>query len=263
MQTAIQKGLKEIGRGLTKNSPTILTGLAVGGLVTTTILAVRATPKALRILEEEREKRESFCDGRIGPCDKKTAVLLTWKCYLPAVIMGGISIGCIIGANSINLRRNAALASIYSISETALREYQAKVVEIIGDKKEKAVRDEIAKDRVAKNPVANNEIILTTYGETLCYDSWSGRYFKSDIEKIRQTCNDANAKLLCGMDDYISLNDLYYELGLSSVKMGEETGWSLDATGMLEFDYSSVLATDGTPCLVLEFKVSPKYEYDC
>ena len=86
---------------------------------------------------------------------------LTWRYYVPTAIMGGLTIACIIGANSINLRRNAALAGAYSLTEAALKEYQAKVIETIGDKKEQAIRDDIAKDRVKEHPLGEREVIIT------------------------------------------------------------------------------------------------------
>jgi hypothetical protein len=168
---------KRLGKLITKNSPTILTGLSVAGLVSTVIMAVKATPKAMRILDEARiqngmvelaEDNNSITINTGIPV--KDAIRLTWKCYIPTAIMGGLTIGCIIGSNSINLRRNAALAGLYSLTETALKEYKAKVIETIGEKKERDIRDEVAKERIHKNPVSDNEVVITGYGETLCYD---------------------------------------------------------------------------------------------
>jgi uncharacterized membrane protein len=44
--------VKKFGGALSKNSPTILTGLGVIGLFSTVYAAVDATPKALAILED-------------------------------------------------------------------------------------------------------------------------------------------------------------------------------------------------------------------
>ncbi len=54
----------------------------------------------------------------------------TWQLYLPAVIIGGLTIAYVIGANFNNLRYNAALASVYSLTELALKENQTKVIKI-------------------------------------------------------------------------------------------------------------------------------------
>ena len=251
---SLQVLTKKAGQVLAKESPSILTGVGAVGVITTAMMAVRATPKALQLLECERYARAK-ADQDVY-LSKKDIFLLTWKCYVPTIIMGGLTIGCIVGANSINLRRNAALASIYGITETALKEYQAKVVETFGDVKAKKVKDDIAKDRIEKAPVSDKEVILTGKGETLCFEPFSSRYFKSDIEKIRKGQNELNRDLL--NDDFISLNDVYYALGLPETKLGADMGWTI-SDGLIEFDFSSQLTPDGTPCLVLDYKVEPRY----
>lgn len=242
--------IKQVGKNLggliSKNSPTILTSLAVGGLVTTAILAVKATPKALLLIEEEK----AFT--------KKEVIKVTWKLYLPAAGVGMATIACIIGANSINLRRNAAISAVYALSETAFKEYREKVTETLGKNKEQKVRDDIAKDRLERNPVTTNEVIFTGKGEVLCYDSISGRYFKSDIEHIRKVENELNRVMRSDM--FVSLNDLYYELGLANTKLGDEIGWDIDH-GYIEFIFSSQLTPEGQPCLLLDYEIVPKFTY--
>lgn len=259
---------KNLGVVISKNSPTILTGTAVAGLITTAIFAVKATPKALRILEDEGEQRWENSnydeDGSrphmhyrcyIKPIEQ---FQLTWKCYIPTAAIATASIVCIIGANSINLRRNAALASVYTITETAFKEYQSKVAETIGKNKELKVRDELASDHIKANPPEPSEVIFTGKGEVLCFDSLSGRYFKHDIENIRRIENRLNKMLI--NEDHISLNDLYFELGLAGTKMGDDLGWHIE-TGMLEFRYSSQLTEDEIPCLVLDYSITPTFYY--
>ena len=253
---AIKESAKLVGRTLQKNSPTILTGLAVAGVVTTVVMAVKATPKALEILDQERVMREDYSERWLVPVEKitkKDVVKLTWKCYLPSFLMGGATIAAIIAANSINLRRNAALSGLYGLAQASLEEYQRKVVETIGENKNNKIKDEIAGDRIKKNPPKNNEIIITGKGNTLCYDSLSGRYFKGDIEEIRKTENYINKCLLTDM--WVSLNTVYSELGLTPIKMGEDSGWSVDRP--LEFRFTSKLTEDDQPCLVLDYMVDP------
>lgn len=236
---------------LTKHSPEILVGVGVAGLLTTTVLAVKATPKALMLIEDA-----AYDKGEDLTATEK--VKAAWKPYIPAVVTAVASTACIIGASSVNAKRNAALATAYTLSETALKEYKSKVVETIGEKKEQAVRDAIAKDRVEKDPVRNHEVIITEKGNTLCYDSHSGRYFKSDIEKIRKAENELNRRMLDEM--YISLNELYYELGLKSTNMGDELGWNISG-GLIEIMFSSQLSEDGEPCVVLDYRVAPRFDF--
>jgi predicted metal-dependent phosphotriesterase family hydrolase len=165
---------------------------------------------------------------------------------------------CIIGASSVNTRRNAALATAYSLSESAFKEYREKVVENIGDKKEQTIKDAIAKEKIEKNPVQNTEVILTGKGETLCYDVVSGRYFKSDIDRLKKAENKLNRQMRDEM--YISLNDFYYEIGLDNIKVGDNLGWNID-DGYIDLRFSSQLATDGTPCLVIDYGYGPRYDF--
>ena len=258
---SLQMLTKKAGQVMVKNSPSILTGVGAVGVVTTAMMAVRATPRAMLILTDERLTREEtnkVAWGKEAHLTKMEIIKLTWKCYVPTIIMGGLTIGCIISANHINLRRNAALASVYGLTEAALKEYQSKVVETFGETKAQQVKDAIAKDRVENNPVKNSEVILTGNGETLCYDPFSSRYFRSDIEKVRKVQNELNRDLL--NHDFVSLNDVYYALGLPETKLGADMGWVID-DGLIEFDFSSQLTPDGTPCLVLNFKDEPVYTH--
>ena len=201
---------QSIKTSIYKHSPEILTGVGIAGMVTTTILAVKATPKALILINEKKEEKN------VDKLDILDTVKATWTCYIPSVITGGLSVICIIGANSVNLRRNAALAAAYSLSESTLKDYQEKVIEAVGDKKEKTIRESAAKEKLNRNPLGNSEVIMTGTGETLCYDVVSGRYFKSDIEKIRRVENELNREMRDEM--YVSLNEFYSEIGLAQVR---------------------------------------------
>ena len=252
MKKEIAKSLLSLKTAIKKHSPEILTGIGIAGMLTTTVMAVRATPKALILIEERKEE--------IGAekLEAMDMVKTTWACYIPAAITGTLSVACLIGASSVNARRNAALATAYTLSESALKDYQGKVIDMFGEKKNEAVKDAVAKDKVEKNPVVTREVIITEKGNTLCYDAISGRYFKSDIEKIKKAECELNRQMLDDM--YVSLNDFYYEIGLDSVKLGDELGWNVDS-GYIDLSFSSQLARDGTPCLVIDYSVAPRYDY--
>lgn len=247
----VSKFLTNVKGSLSKHSPEILVGIGITGMVTTTVLAVKATPKALKLIEET--KKEEHKD-KLTPIE---TVKATWKCYIPTVVTGVSSATCLICANRIHLRRSAALAAAYKISETALTEYREKVIETIGEKKEDAVREKVNKKRMEENPVSKNEVVVTKKGDTLCYDALSGRYFKSDIDKIKKAVNELNRKMLSW--NYISLNDFYDELGLKHIELGDDLGWNVDR--MIDVDFGSQIADDETPCIVLEYLVAPKYGY--
>ena len=268
-KTNLSKIVKDVRMTITKHSPEILTGLGIAGMTTTVILAVRATPKALILIEEEKRKQnheflETAMNSRVETCERieklapTEVIKVAWKCYVPAVVTGAVSIACLIGASSVNGRRNAALATAYALSETALKDYQEKVVEVIGEKKEQAVRDEVAKTKIERDPISKNEIVITDKGNTLCYDVISGRYFKGDIDKLKKAANELSRQMLDEM--YVSLNDFYFEIGLNSIKIGDDLGWNID-NGCIDLSFSAQLAEDGTPCLVVDYHVAPRYDY--
>lgn len=246
--------LKDTEKYIKKHSPEILTGIGITGMITTTVLAVNATPKAMMLIEERK------LDLNTDDLSKSEVIKTAWKCYIPAFVTGTMSVACIIGASSLNVRRNAALAAAYALSDSTFKEYREKVVDHIGEKKETEVRDAIAKDRIDNNPVENNQIIITNNGDTLCYEPFSGRYFKSDIEKIKRAVNEINRRMLD--DTYVSLNDFYYELELDETKLGNQLGWRVDTCGLIDARFSSQLTNDGTPCLIMDFVDAPIYDFD-
>ena len=244
---------KDIRKFASKRSPEILTGIGIAGMITTTILAVRATPKALELIEEQKEEES------VDELSSFEVVKVAWKPYIPAMVTCIASTACLIGASSVNTKRNAALATAYKLSETALSEYRDKVVETIGEKKERIVRDKVAEERVKKNPVSKNEVIVTGNGKTLCVDPISGRYFMCSIEPIKKAENTLNKQRLHDISGYVSLNEFYDELGLDHTSVGNDLGWNTNQ--LIDIDFSSQLNDNGEPSVVLDYLVAPKCDY--
>lgn len=274
---SIMTALSGMKEAMKKHSPEILTGIGIAGMISTVVMAVKATPKALALIEDETHTRlkngSQDEEGNISGLQKNTntkskvfgeyrlpakdIVKTAWACYIPTAVMGTLSILCLAGASSANVRRRTALAAAYTLSESTLKGYQEKVVEAIGEKKEQEVRDSVAKDIVEKNPVSSREVIITEKGNTLCLDAVSGRYFKSDIDKLKKAENELNRRMRD--ETYISLNDFYYEIGLDEISIGDNLGWDIDS-GYIDLEFSSQLNEDGTPCLVVSYRVAPKYQ---
>lgn len=247
---------KQVKKETIKHSPEILLGLGITGMLSSTILAVKATPKFYELIKDENHIREKSGEPELT---KKEIVKMAWKPYLPAAVSFSVSAACLIGANSVNAKRNAMLATAYKISERALIEYKDKVIEVVGEEKEKEIRDKVSKDKVAKDVVEHKEVIITTKGDTLCYDSISGRYFKSDVDKIKKAENIINHSLICY--DYCSLNDFYDEIGLDATEMGSAIGWNV-GNGLIEIYFTSQITSDGQPCIVVNFDIAPTYNFD-
>lgn len=253
--TKLSMHAKRAGKFLKRKSPVILTGIGIAGMVTSTVMAVKATPKALALMDIQRERE---AEGLEEPMTKVDVVKLTWKCYIPSVAIGAVSIACLVSANTVNGKQKAALATAYALSETTLHTYKDKMVELIGEEKAKEVQTAVAQKTVERAPLKDKEVIITSKGEYLCLEPTSGRYFKSDIESIKRDVNALNRQMQTSF--YITLNDLYSELGLKPVEdcIGEAMGWHID-NGLIDISFSACVAEDGSPCLVLEYLSSPIY----
>lgn len=244
---------KDVKMAMSKHSPEILTGLGIAGMIATTIIAVRATPKALELIEDKKEELELQSGDKLHPID---AVKATWKCYVPATITGVTSVACLVSASSANARRNAALATAYNLSATALSEYKEKVLETVGEKKEQVIRNKVAEEQINKEPANQSAIIVSGNGNTRCFDTITKQRFISDIEAIKRVVNELNRRMVNG-EDYISLNDFYSEIGMDPVSIGDDLGWNV-TRGLIEVTFSAQLDTDGVPCIVLDYAVAPK-----
>lgn len=233
-----------------KHAPEILTGVGIAGVFTSFGMVVYSTPKALKKVEEAKvEKEEEFT--------RLDVVKAAWTCYIPAGITCLAAVTCIISASAVNAKRNAALATAYTLSETALKEYQSKVTEKIGEKKEREIRDEIVADKVKKKKPDKTRRIQAGKGNTLCFDTYTGREFYSSMEELKQGEIEANFQLI--HENWISLNDYYYAIGLDGVKGGRDVGWEMTSTNQgIEVQYSSILNSIGEPCLAIDFKIMPK-----
>ena len=251
--------LRNVKISTAKHSPEILIGFGIAGFVTTTVLAVKATPKAMKLIAEAED--EKFDNGRGAALTTTEIIKTAWKPYAPAAITCVISIACVIGANSVNARRNAALATAYQLSTAALSEYKNKVVETIGEKKEQLVREKISSDRVTQNPVSKNAVYITDKGESLFLEPISKRYFKSDIELIRGIVNTLNETLYNDPFGAVSLSDFYDELGLERTDISSDIGWNIEK-GSIKVEFHPVMSDDGKPCLALYYVTAPKWGYE-
>lgn len=251
MRKKMPKFIYKVKRGLGKRSPAILTATGIISMGTAAVLAAKETPKAIRLIEE----REQEIDDELTPKEK---VETTWKCYVPALTTGIFGAACLIGAHSVHARRNAAIATAYKLSETALAEYKEAVTEEIGEEKESLIRKKVIQKKLDETPVGPNNIIITGRGNQPCYDGMSGRVFDSDLNTIEKAINAVNRRMTYEM--YVSLSDFYDELGLDHTDISDDVGWNLD-DGLLEVSFDSMILADGRPCITLEYHVAPKYDF--
>ncbi len=241
--------------GFVKHSPSILVGVGIAGSVGAVILGVKATPKALKLIEERKEKEKK------KKLTVSETIQTTWKCYIPTIATEAVSVACIIGSRKIDAKRYAALAGLYSLTESQLSTYKEKVKEVVGEKKAEAINDAVAEETVKQHPAVPQRIISTGLGNTLCYDPKSDRYFYSDVEYIRKAINTLNHRMTAGMEMYVSLNDFYEEIGIPKTDyVGDILGWNA-CKGLISLTRSYGPGYNDQPCLIVDFAIEPTYDY--
>jgi hypothetical protein len=273
---AFSEFARRAGKLITDNSPAIMTAIGVTGTLTAVYLTGTATFKAALILEQERKKvfterleeevehqdnsHQIFLFDNNNYITPKRQVELTWQLYIPAATTLALTIAAIILANRVSTRRAAALAAAYSIAERGFEEFKTKAVERLGEARMQEVQDEVAKDRVRRNPVMDREVIITGQGNVLFYESFTGRYFENNVQSIDRAVNELNAQIIS--DNYASLTDFYYKIGLAKTSMSDEVGWQ--APTLLKVSYSTTMTDEDNarPCMVIDFQAGPIRDYD-
>ena len=256
----LSKLTSEVKTTFTKNKPAIFTGIGIASAFGMTILAVKSTPKALRLMEEERvmiASKDEECEPEDVDLTPKEVFLATWKCYIPAAVLGIISVSFLIEAQNAERKRSAAAIAAYKLYESTLSEYKSKVARVISDKKEQSLMETIVDDKIQENPPVAVDVISTGQGTTLCYENICGRYFRHDISKIKTAINEANTIFL--NEGYISLNRIYEEIGLP--RCGLDMGWRYEGT-LLPIVERSSLAENDEPCYVIYFSELPVFNYE-
>ena len=164
-----------------RNSSTILTVLGGAGLVATTVMAVKETPKAMELIKQSEEEKG----------DKLTrleVVQAAGKVYIPTIIVGASTLACIFGANALNKRKQAALMSAYALLDSSYKEYKNKVDELYGKEAGQEVQASIARDKY-------DDFIEIEDDKELFYDAFSGRYFNSTTYDVLRAEYNLNRKL--------------------------------------------------------------------
>ena len=256
---AIQKLLHKSGLCIRKYSPVALSCVASVGVVVTAIAAAKATPRAVALVYANSRKNH---DGDPYAYTKKEAFIAAWKCYIPAVAFGASTIVCIMGANALNRRQQAALTSAYALVQNSYKEYKDKLKELYGEEAHNAIMDSIIKEKCKEVSISANG---GWYGSSLdfgdgmepeitrtFYDSFSQRYFESTIEKVIQAEYHLNRNFMFA--GVIPLNDFYEFLGLEKTELGDAVGWS-SCNGdiyWIDFNHHRLTLDDGMEIYVID-----------
>ena len=146
---------------------------------------------------------------------------------------------------------------MYRLSEQTLADYREKVVEKVGEKVEMDIHDQVAQKKVLDKPVESSEVIITNNSEVLFLEPITGRYFQSDMETVRRAVNTVNSTL--HQDLFATLDDFFYEIDLPPTRISSELGWNADK--LMDIHFSTTLAEDNRPCIVLEYVNMPYQDH--
>ena len=215
---------------LKAHSPTILTVIGSTGVVITAVLAVKGTPKALKLIEEAKiTKGDELTVGE--------TVQVAWKPYIPAAISCVSTILCIVGANYLNIQKQKRYGE--------------------------EVDEKFSHDLVRKQL----EEMEGIYTETLFFEFNSMRFFEANIHKVLQA--ECKAKIQFAQYEHLTLNDYYSYLGIDPSPYGEAMGWSKyqmqteEHVDDWEFTYERVIMSNGIVCYNIITNVSPTMDHFC
>lgn len=227
----------------------ISTGAVIIGMISAVVLAVKAGKETAEDIEELKEELET------EELSVKEVIKVSWKHFIPVVLILGLSIGCLVVTTNKMMKRYAALSTAYALTENYMKDYMAATSETVGAKKEQNIRDKAIEKQVARHPVAERGIVETGHGDTLFYDAITTRYFRSSMENVKKA-----EKHLAGIyqaEDMLRFSEYTYALGIgANCEFGDSLGWKksgrLDLTDEFAFLYSSGLAPDtGEPYVAI------------
>lgn len=236
-----------------------------GGMIITAKSTLDAKNSLDRCREEMRASGKEYT--------KKDIHIAEFKAVAPHVVLPIISAGlgtaCAIGAHKSYSYKIAGLTAAYEMLKDSNLTLIDKVKEEIGEKKFKEIEHDIAQDIVNNNPppkelcddayekhIQSSREVIMTDGMTLFYESYGGRYFRSNQDAVRKAEKAISDRLK--IEDFIKLNELYYEYGISETEHGDEVGFSVSEG--LEIYFNSCIAPDGTPCIVINYYNNPAPE---
>lgn len=240
-----------------KALPTVLSIIGAAGTVATAVTAVKATPKAVRILEERRVQK-----GEDLTVKEKTKAV--WKCYLPAAGICVGTVACILGANALNRKAQASLASAYALVSNAYGKYKDKVVELYGKEAHEKIISAIAAEKSNAMPITAGSFVKNSCldfdekeEEMLFYDEFSGRYFTSTMSKVLQAEYHLNRNYV--LAGGVELNQFYDFLGISRVDGGDSVGWNCFDGDIqwIDFNHGKTTTDDGLEVHTIEMIFEP------
>lgn len=232
-----------------KNSPGVLLGAGIVGMVGSTALACRATLKMSTLMEETKERRDmvqTFQHEEYDEKDRQRDIALLYfqtgvkvaRLYAPAVIVGGLSIAALTRSHGIMTQRNAALAAAYTAIEKGFNEYRARVVEKYGENQDRDFRYGVQQVEIQDPKDHRKKKIVNRVapGDPSIYakffDQTSSRWSKvAEWNMIFLKAQQNWANDLLRSRGHVFLNEVYDMLGIERTQAGAVVGWILKRDG--------------------------------
>lgn len=253
------KTFHRVGFQIKKHSPEILLVTGITGVVTSAVMACKATTKVDAIVEESKKSIDmihegmeagNICDVEYTEEDGKKDLAIVYiqtgvkfaKLYGPSVLLGLTSIGCILASNNIIHKRNAALSAAYTAIDTSFKGYRSRVIERFGESMDRELRYNIKTQEVKETVVDEETGTKKTVKSTVSvvdpntysdyarfFDEYCAGWTKDaeyNLMFLRQQQNYANE--LLKSRGHLFLNEVYDMLGIDRTKAGNIVGWVYD-----------------------------------
>ena len=252
MKQELIKWANRITGEVAKHSPTILTVVAVGGIGATAYFTAKATLQAKEKLEEMKEEE-------LTTKEKAKKIL---PIYIPAFTAFLATSACVVGAHTIDTKRQMALVSAYSLSTEALKDVEEKFKETYGEKKLDKLHSEINKDKAVRIHEMNKDhVIETGRGNQLFIDGFSGQIYKSSMDHVNRVYNNINETLNNG--ESVTVNEINDRLGIRPVQMGDYWIFDVNRTGIIDLDKDPEWTdeTQTETCTYINYRNKPVLSY--
>lgn len=238
---------------LKRHSTLILSMVASGGVVVTTVLAVKATPKAMQLLEEAKLK-----EGR--ELTKLEKIKYGYKPFIFCGISGISTITCMLSTGYLSEKTQASIMSAYALLDNSFKEYRENIKKISSEDTDFLARQEIV--RALYDP---NEISIENDEECLFFDYQSMRFFTSSMQHVMQAEN----KFLESFHTkgYGCMNEWYDYLGIPHVTYGYQLGWAdienCEPYNVKEvsFEYQKIIVGGDIECWVITATMPATFDY--
>ena len=240
-----------------KHSPRMLFVGGIAGVITSAVLACRATLKLDETLEDiqnklkdVRELKDSESNYPIQEYKKDlTAMYLHGslrivKLYAPSVVLGSVSIGALTGSHITLNRRNASLTAAYAALAKSYEEYQARVKEELGDEKADDILQGVKLVENPDKPKSKALVAVVNDGEGCSqyarfFDEYSKEWQKNpEYNRMFVTAQETYANHKLQAKGHVFLNEIYKSLGFEDTKAGAVVGWvwNCDGDNYISFD---------------------------